>query len=753
MVWVDRRWINRGVVAGLMPLAQWSLAQVNPAPVLGSEVAPSFSFQKPTTANTGEQNDAQNGAPKDAHNAQLPAVVVKGRAQNGIGSSDAASQGVISAAQLENLATLRPGDALQSIPGLVVTQHSGDGKANQYFLRGYNLDHGTDFATFVDGVQANKPTHAHGQGYADVNYLIPELIERIDYRKGPYDAASGDFTSAGSAHVVYKKALDANVFDVTLGAFGYQRVLMAGSTTLMPTKLSILSNSAATASASSGVSDAPTLLGALELQHQNGPWLVAEKLQKVNGLLKFSQGTLSSGWSVDAAYYGSHWNATDPIPLNAVQAGQLPLYGSMNASDGGKNTRSVLSGERHETSDEGYQKFSVFLEHDTFSLWSDFTFFELRPTTGDQFEQQEGRNAVGAHWTKGWNHDLYGWSSSSEVGLQARYDNIQLGLFNTQARRVLAMVSQGQVGEWSTAVYAQNTTSWTPWARTVIGARLDRVDMSMSAAENAANSGLASATQASPKLAVILGPWHQTEVFLSVGRGFHSNDARGVIDKIDPTTLTASPAIPALVSSMGSEVGVRSQVLERLQSSLALWQLKSNSELVYNADSNLGSTSANGASVRSGVEWTNHYEIPGQLLLDADWAWTKARYSNMNDNGEVGNHIPNAVGKVGLFRVTLQHLGPWSMGWETRYMGAYPLTQDGSQVAPSAVVSNFRLKRRMNPSTQLSMDVLNVFNRQYFDVAYSQDYQLSRTASPEPQGITFHPGEPRQLRLGVSISF
>jgi hypothetical protein len=288
------------------------------------------------------------------------------------------------------LATLRPGDALQSIPGLVVTQHSGDGKANQYFLRGYNLDHGTDFATFVDGVQANKPTHAHGQGYADVNYLIPELIERIDYRKGPYDAASGDFTSAGSAHVVYKKALDANVFDVTLGAFGYQRVLMAGSTTLMPTKLSILPSTAATASASIGVSDAPTLLGALELQHQNGPWLVPEKLQKVNGLLKFSQGTLSSGWSVDAAYYGPHWNATDPIPLNAVQAGQLPLYGSMNASDGGKSTRSVLSGERHETSDEGYQKFSLFLEHDTFSLWSDFTFFELRPTTGDQFEQKEG---------------------------------------------------------------------------------------------------------------------------------------------------------------------------------------------------------------------------------------------------------------------------------------------------------------------------------------------------------------------------
>ena len=683
---------------------------------------------------------------QEAQKAVLPTVVVKGPVDNGLGTSDAASGGVISAASLADLAVLRPGDTLQSVPGLVVTQHSGDGKANQYFLRGYNLDHGTDFAVSVDGVVANKPTHAHGQGYLDLNSLIPELIDHIDYKKGPYDASHGNFASAGSADVVYKNSLAANVFDYTLGAYGYQRILLAGSKPL-------LSANTALGLDTSLIPDAPIALVALELQHQDGPWQVPEKLQKVNGVLKLSQGSASLGWSVTGAYYTSHWNATDQVPLSMISSGQLPRLGTMNPSDGGDSARMALSGEHHESLDDGYRKWSAFVEHETLTLWSDFTFFKLRPVSGDQFEQNEGRNVFGANWVQGWYHKLLGWDSSTEMGLQVRYDNINLGLFNTQTRRVLSMVSQGHVDEWMTGVYAKNMTTWTPWARSVIGARMDQVNMRLGAQENVLNSGHASAAQLSPKLSVILGPWAQTETFFNAGRGFHSNDARGVIDKVDPTTLTLSPAIPALASSFGSEVGLRTQFIKNVQSSFSLWQLKSSSELIYNTDSDLGSTSANGASNRVGVEWHNHYAPNEQAFVDVDLAWTKARFENMNDNGEVGNHIPNAVGKVGMLRVGVHRWGPWSMGWETRYIGAYPLTQDGSQVAPSVLVSNLRIKRTINDSTHLSIDLLNVFNRQYFDMAYSQDYQVSRVAMPVFSGITVHPGEPRQMRLALSIGF
>ena len=684
--------------------------------------------------------------PEDRQGTVLPSVVIKGSLDNGVGTTDAASSGVVKAISLVDLAVLRPGDTMQSIPGLVVTQHSGDGKANQYFLRGYNLDHGTDFATSVDGVAANMPTHAHGQGYLDLNFLIPELIDHIDYRKGPYDASHGDFASAGSAEVVYKKSLDSNLFDYTVGAHGYERILLAASKPLTKTNAFNLNGPGL-------IPDAPTLLGALELLHQDGPWQVPEKLQKINGLLKLSDGTSNLGWSLSGAYYTSHWNSTDQVPLSLITEGLLPLFGTMNPSDGGKSSRGVLSGERHEINDQGYRKISLFVEHNTISLWSDFTFFELRPTTGDQFEQNETRNVFGGSWIEGWSHDFFNLDSSSEVGLQLRYDNIRLGLFNTQSRRFVSMVSQEHVGEWVTGVYAQNTTAWAPWAKTVLGARLDHVSMSMSAAESALNSGQAVASQISPKLSVIFGPWAKSEAFFNMGRGFHSNDARGVIDQIDPTTLTHSPSVPALASSFGAEVGIRTEALPHLQSSFSLWQLKSSSELVFNADSSLGSTSPNGASIRDGVEWNNRFTPTEQMFLDFDLAWTKAHYVNMNDNGDEGNHIPNAVGKVGVLRAGIHHWGPWSMGWETRYIGTYPLTQDGSQVAPSALVSNFRIKRKMNERTYLSVDLLNVFNREYYDMVYSQDYQVSLASKPEPNGITVHPGEPRQVRLGLSIGF
>ena len=696
---------------------------------------------------TLEMGSPQLGSPIAAASAVSlgSPITILGHYDNSLGSSDAASQGVIYSKTLEDQPFLRPGEVLETVPGLVVTQHSGEGKANQYFLRGYNLDHGTDFTTSIDGVQTNMPTHAHGQGYSDLNDLIPELIDHIDYRKGPYFAENGDFASAGSAEVIYKKDLKQNFSSFTLGSYGYQRALVAGSTRLQ----SAFTNGVDT----SLIDTRPKLLGALEIMHEDGPWQIKEKLQKVNGLVRLSEGNNSKGWSFDFRYYTAHWNSTDQIPLELVQSGQLGLYDTMNSSDGGQSQRTTFALERHEVSDEGYQKLQATVEHHELNLWSDFTFYEFRPQTGDQFEQLDQRNTLSIKWVKGWNGSLLGNDSTAELGGNLRFDRIHLGLFNTQFRKPLGTVSHENVDELMQSIWAQNHTTWAPWLRTITGVRADHVNMDMTAFENPQNSGLAQAGKISPKFSSVFGPWYKTEFFFNIGKGLHSNDARGVINKIDPTTNGLASQIQALSGSFGQEFGARSQPLANFETSLAIWKLKSDSELVYSADSAIGNTTANGASMRTGIEWNNHYTLNDWLLLDADFAWTHSNYVSMNDNGQVGNQVPNAVGKVGILRAALHHMGPWSIGLENRYIGSYPLTQDGSQVAPAALISNLKIKRELDMNTTLSVDALNLFNRQYYDIAYNQDYRISPQANVQPNGITIHPGEPRQVRLNLVINY
>jgi len=679
----------------------------------------------------------------------LPEVTIKGHYDNAVGTSDAASQGVVRGALLQDIPLLRPGEALEMVPGLVVTQHSGDGKANQYFLRGYNLDHGTDFATTVDVMPVNMPTNAHGQGYSDLNFLIPELVDHIDYRKGTYFAEKGDFSSAGSADIHYRKSLDHNIADLTVGSFKFERALLAGSTVLNSLGQS---GNGSTALSNTG----PTLLGAVELEHENGPWTTPENLDKTNALARLSDGNIANGWSLDGIHYDSAWHSTDQVPLELINSGQLGRYSALDPTDGGESGRVILSGEWHSSDAAGYTKFSTYLEHYRLRLWSNFTFDELRPATGDQFEQEENRNIVGGQAAQGWNHSILGNDSTTELGLQVRHDNINVGLLNTVARVPFATVSNDQVSETSTGLYLQNTTTWNPWLRTLAGLREDTISMNMTSYALPQNSGSASGSKSSPKLSVILGPWAKTEFFISAGKGFHSNDARGVIGKWDSTQPgTPSNPVPALVSSFGKEIGLRTEAINGLQSSLALWSLNSDSEIVYSADSAIGSTSANGASKRTGVEWNNHWIANRWLLVDVDMAWTRAHYANMNDNGSFGNLIPNAVSKVARFGATIHDVGAWSAAVETRYIGSYPLSQDGSLTAPSAFVTNLRVGREISPGTTISLDTLNLFNRQYYDIAYQQDYVVVRPniKISNPNGVTVHPGESRQLRVTLKIKY
>jgi len=660
--------------------------------------------------------------------ATLNTVTVMGHYDNGVGTSNAASQGVILGALLHDIPLLRPGEVLETIPGLVVTQHSGEGKANQYFLRGYNLDHGTDFASFVDGVPINMPTNGHGQGYSDINFLIPELVERIDYRKGPYFSQNGDFSSAGSADIRYLTTLPAPILDLTYGTEGYRRTLLAGSTTL---------------------AQGPTVLGALEGMQEDGPWRHPDRMRKTNAIVRLSDGDALRGWSADALAYSTRWNSTDQVPLELIRSGALCRFCALDPTDGGRTARAVLSGEWHAHDADGYEKASAFMEHYRLKLWSNFTYFEMDPVHGDQFNQRDSRNIYGTALAKGWYGSWFGRDTTTEAGLQIRHDQIHVSLLDSQARQPLATVNDNQVGETEAGVYLENTTAWTSWFRSLVGARLDTIAFGLNSATYAANSGEVHDHRLSPKVAFVFGPWTKTEFFLNAGSGFHSNDARGVVNRFDEKTGMVLKRAPALAGSIGEEIGMRSEIVPGLQSSLAVWRLASDSELVYGADS--GGTEINGASWRHGVEWNNHWIANAHVLVDADLAWTRARYAHPGENGQAGDHIPNAVSKVASVGVSLHGFGPWSADTKTLYIGGYPLSQDGRLRAPSSVVTNLRLRRELNPRMALTLDVLNAFNRQYFDIAYDQDYRLSPVASQVPDGITVHPGELRVYRLTLQL--
>ena len=672
---------------------------------------------------------------------QIDRVEITGRHyDNAVGSSDAASQGTIRAELLKSRPALRPGEVLEFVPGVIVTQHSGDGKANQYFLRGFNLDHGTDFATFVNGLPVNMPTHGHGQGYSDLNFLIPELVDRIEYRKGPYFAKTGDFSAAGSADILYRTTLDEPFAALTLGQRKYQRLVGGGSTE---------------------VGLGLKLLGAIEVLHNDGPWVVPEHIRKSNAVLTLSGGTRAEGWSTSLMAYDAKWNSTDQIPQRLIDAGTyngqpFGRFDSLDPTDGGNTQRTSLSGEWHRNTDTGATKFAAYAIDYRLKLFSNFTYALERPATGDQFSQQDKRSIYGVSASQAIDHQLGSLPARSEFGVQLRHDRIRVGLFDTQARQIIGITRDDKVQESLLGVYGQTSVELTPWLRSIVGVRADQARFKVDSLTNAANSGSASDHLISPKLSVILGPWAKTEFFLNAGRGFHSNDARGTTATVDPKTGDAVDKVPGLVAARGMELGARTEWIPGLQSSVALWKLDFDSELVYVGDA--GATEANRPSTRRGVEWNNRYIPLPWLLVDADLAWTHARFS---DADPAGNRIPNAVDKVASIAVTARDLGPWSASFQWRYLGSGALIEDNSARSKSSLTTNLRISRKLTPKTELTLDVFNLFDRKVNDIEYFYESLLPGETVPGcPVGQTcgvadkhVHPAEPRTIRLTLRVGF
>jgi hypothetical protein len=643
-----------------------------------------------------------------------------------VGIAAAASQGAVTAAQLDARPVMRAGEVLETVPGLIVSQHSGEGKANQYYLRGFNLDHGTDFSTTVAGVPVNTPTGAHAHGYADVSFLIPELVSGVQFKKGPYFADEGDFSAAGAANINYVNQLDRPMLQLSSGNDGWGRIFGAASPRV-----------------GGGV-----LLGALEVNHNDGPWVRPDDYRKLNGVLRYSRGDNRNGFSLTGMGYWADWDSTDQVPARAFESGLISRFGLLDASDGGRANRQSVAAEFQHSSGPSSLRGTAFVLHNSLNLFSNFTYFLDDPDNGDQFEQTERRVAAGGRLTYRRLGHLFERHTESAVGVQVRRDRLSpVGLYRTAARRRLSTTREDEVGQTMAAVYAQTEVEWTRMFRTTFGVRADRYQFSV-ASDNSLNSGHGSDGLVSPKVGAIVGPWSGTELYVNAGTGFHSNDARGAAITVDPISGEAADRVTPLVRAKGAEVGLRTVRIRGLQSTVAVWYLGIDSELLFVGDA--GTTQAGRPSRRVGVEWTNYLRPVRWLTLDADLAFTRARFT---DAEPAGARIPGALDRVISAGVSIEPQRGVFGSLRARHFGPRPLIENATVTSKATTIWNGEAGYSLSDKARIVLAVFNLFDANVSDIDYFYASRLPGEPAEGVEDVHTHPALPRSARIGLQLTF
>jgi outer membrane cobalamin receptor len=677
-------------------------------------------------------------------------INVQGRGESLIGIAESATQGTVSATEIQDRPILRSGEVLETVPGVIITQHAGGGKANQYFLRGFNLDHGTDFAIFLDGMPLNLPSHAHGEGYSDMNTVIPEFVERVDYEKGPYAADVGNYGSAGSAHLVFFKTLPQNFLTVEGGMYGFGRAVFG---------------------VSQKVGSGSLVYGG-EVFHDDGPWTHPDDYYKFNGFLTYSHGADASGFSVTARAYHGKWDSSDQIAENAVPL--VGFFGTLNPTDGGNSQRYSLQAEWHRQDANSETKIMAYGFHYDLDLFSDFTYFLTDPIHGDQFEQKDNRWVTGLDARHTIFSQWFGHKVENTFGLQVRNDWIHNGLFQTEDRERVdktdpssgttlpATTQADRFTDTQVGFYVENKIQWAEKFRTDVALRGDEQYFDVTSLVTAANSGTASKFLPSPKASLIFGPWSNTEFYVQGGFSFHSNDARGATQTVEPVSAdnpfpnTAVSRIPALIPTKGGEVGVRTLVVPHLQSTLSFWYLHSASELQQDGDT--GSTVASEqSSDRYGVEWASYYTPLVHLAFDFDLANSRALFTTVDADDAApgspgGRRVPEAVGLVVSSGVTLHGFKGFSGSLRLRYFGPRDLTSDGIYRSNATALLNAQLGYQISEKWRVSAEFLNLLNRRDHDIDYAYTSRITPTAKPAFTDV-LHPVEPFQVRFGLHYRF
>ncbi len=697
-------------------------------------------------------------SPQASPSGMVSEVVVTASRADLLGKALTASQGAVTHEELVLRPAYRVGQLLETVPGLVVTIHSGEGKANQYLLRGFNLDHGTDIANFIDDMPINRSTNAHGQGYSDLNFIISEVLESLDYTKGPYYPSVGDFGAVASEHMRLADVIP-NQVSASAGTLGDESLFLGGTHAFDADR---------------------RLLAAVEASHVDGPFDPPNKFRKYAGILRYSEGTIANGDDLTAMYYkGDGAFATDQ-PARAVQEGLISRYGTLDPSDGNSSERLSVSG--HYAVERGDWAFtsSAYYVHSRQVLWNDFTHFLEDPINGDQEQQDETRDLAGGATAINLRSKLGAIDSQTTFGLQGRSDSIYVDRRHTKDRQDLdycellnpdgvtavkidvgeSDCTANRVALGDVGLYLENDTRWTGWLRTALGLREDIYagqDRSLLPGTLYSQSPSSqSVTLFQPKASLVLGPWQATEFYLSGGRGFHSDDIRGVSGTVPLEDLGGTRTAPFLVTADGAEVGVRSDIIPKVHIQVAIFNIRLQSELVYDQDQ--GEDQPGPPSDRYGLEFSAEYRPAPWLELNTDLSFSHARFVDtspadlLNKFGDAGPFIPNAPPFIGSFGVLVDNLGPWYGGLQVRALHDYPLVSDNSEQDAGYTETNVDLGYKVSRSLKAQLDIFNLFNVRANAAAY-----YYTTVIPDGLGPTAdhqdHPLEPISARVTVTATF
>ena len=729
------------------------------ASLAGAAIAPVAARAQPTAPRpaAGAPPVSQDEDLKRKQPHHIAEVIVTASRADPLGTAVTASEGSVTKDELRLRPAYRIGQLLETVPGLVVTVHSGEGKAYQYLLRGFNLDHGTDIANFLDDMPINRPTNAHGQGYSDMNFVIPQVLGGLDYTKGASYPSVGDFGDVASEHLRLADVVPTQIA-VSGDTFGDYEGYVGGSHAL----------------ASGG-----RLLAALDVGKVDGPFNPGNDFRKYAAIARYSQGTIANGEDVTVMYYKGDGKFITDQPVRAIQESLIGRYGSLDQSDGNASERFSVSGRY--AAERGALSFAsgAYYVRSRQTLWNNFTHFLEDAVNGDQEQQDESRNLAGGQAAIKLKSTLAGVDTQTTIGVQGRYDDLYVDRRHTKDRVDLSYcellnpdgsasaisvglpdcsASRVQLGD--VGLYVENSTRWTSWLRTDVGLRYEYYtgqDHSLLPGTAFSIVPFDKAEELlQPKGSLILGPWSQTEVYFSAGRGFHSDDLRGVSGTVPLEGLGGRLRAPLLVKADSEEIGIRTNVLPKVHVQVAAFNIRLASEVVYDQDEGIDQPGP--GSDRYGVEISAEYKPFSWLELNTDLAFSHAQFvqSNpadlMSNFGDNGNHIPLSPSFIGSFGAILDNLGPWYGGLQVRCLGAYPLVPDNTERDAGYTETNVDIGYKITQSLKAQLAVFNLFDVRANAAAfyYPTDIHDGLGATSDHQ---IHPLEPIAARLTLTATF
>jgi outer membrane receptor protein involved in Fe transport len=617
--------------------------------------------------------------------------------------------------------TTTPSDILRLVPGLFIAQHQGGGKADQIFLRGFDADHGTDVAIFIDGIPVNFPSHGHGQGYADLHWLIPEMVDHVEVYKGPYFVQFGDFNAAGAVNIITKRRDKDTTLTITGGSYNHQRYLGI----LSPPEGTLL-----------------TPFIGVEAFHDLGPYKNPENFNRLNVMSKFSLlSTANSNLSLLGTFFKSDWNASGELPARAVRARDLGRFDAVDNSEGGKTERHNVNLQYNWADAQQSLNAQAWASYYRFDLFSNFNFFMNDADNGDEIEQSDKRILGGTYLNYRRNYSFLNMPTETLVGFSSRSDAAHVGLFHDVRRQRLETTADSFIKQHNLAWYAQQELRPTGWLRAQIGLRLDKFFYDVrddGTPENSVN-GTKQGFIANPKVNLIFSPFtdnsvaKRSEIYVNFGGGYHSNDARDVV--------TSSSSRPVLPRALGGELGFRTKLFDRLDVGIDYWRLHLDSELVWAGDD--GTTEAKGKTRRQGIEGEFRYQILDWLSADLDTSYTGAKFV------KTGEAVPLAPKFLAYGGLTARHSSGLEGRIQMRSVGNRWGDEGRTATIHGYTIFDMLAKYKWD-RYEFLFSIINIANKKWRSAQFFHGSQL-KTESAPVSDIHFTPGDPLTVKAGVTI--